>query len=573
MAKQRLVEIVLKGKDESKQAFASVQSSLDGTSGAVESLPGPLGQAQGAFDKLKESMGSTAGKQALLVAGGVALVAGLAKAAQSAYAFAASQAVVGDEFDKMFQRTGIAVETLSEYDFAIRRGGGSTADLETAVRRLARSMGDAQDGIKEAVDAFADLGISTADLVGPDGQLLDISVVMPMIADGLQKVQSQASRMDIAQAILGRGGTRLLPALQQGRAGLQALNDDLQRFGGTMSGEFATASAAFVDAQTNFSTAWQRLKEQVSEPLIVSGAEVINDIAEFLASASGAVLGESKQFETAAESIDEYATALTEATAARSVFAGASIGTFTADDTVEMISALRDVGISAKEAKELVEQLIAAQSRPIQRPDEERQRTLASFDEVVTRRVRTIYEDDAVDVGVKFSDADLSVLAAKRAELMAAIDTTWTVKTDERWLDSATDQLNALRANAEGGINLELTTDPDFLSALDQGYTLVDEMTGGVGRLREGWEQADTAASDFGRVVSDLGPIAGDIGYAFGNAFREITEKGEIAAADLVRMFTEAARQIAIQLAMATGDPFAMLAAGAAGGSSDPIPG
>ncbi|RLA17024.1 MAG: hypothetical protein DRQ62_15395, partial [Gammaproteobacteria bacterium] len=263
MAQRRLVELVLKGKDES----------------------------QGAFKSLEQSFMGVTGKQALFAAGALAVAAGMLKAGKAVYDFTAEMAALGDEMDKVHQRTGVAVETLSELDFAIQRGGGSSGDTEAAIRRLARSMGDATDNIKEAVDSFAMLGITTDQLVGPGGELVDISVVLPMIANGLQRISSQASRMDIAQALLGRGGTKLLPALQQGREGLKAMREELEKYGGPMSASFSAKSAEFVDAQLNIATATQRLKEALSEPFMTPFTNAVNTLAEAIADGANIAKG------------------------------------------------------------------------------------------------------------------------------------------------------------------------------------------------------------------------------------------------------------------------------------------
>ena len=145
---------------------------------------------------------------------------------------------------------------------------------------MARSMGDARDGIKEAADAFALLGITSDMLVGPSGNLIEIDQVLPMIANGLRDISSQADRMDVAQALLGRGGTKLLPALQKGEEGLRSMRMEMQRYGGAMSAGFSEASASFVDSTTNLQNATARLKEALSEPFMGPFTSAINTLAE-----------------------------------------------------------------------------------------------------------------------------------------------------------------------------------------------------------------------------------------------------------------------------------------------------
>lgn len=250
-------------------------------------------QSRGAVSSVTNGLGRVNDKITATVAkfGAVGIAAGvfaetIRRTSGALFQFVNAQAKVGDELDKMSARTGLAVEKLSEYQFLVERGGGTTADMETAVRRLARSMSDARDGVKESVDAWRRLGIQTSDLIDGSGSLRELDQILPMLADGLAQVGSQAERMDLIQAIAGRGGTKLLPALQDGREGLKAIRLELERIGGAASTSFATKSAKFADATTNLSTAASRLREIISEPMM----QPLTDAANGLASAVGAMV-------------------------------------------------------------------------------------------------------------------------------------------------------------------------------------------------------------------------------------------------------------------------------------------
>jgi len=268
MAKRRLVELVLQGKDETKAAFASADNSLKGLSGSAGGTAKSLGGLN--VSSLKAAAGVAAVGAAVVAAG------------KQLYSFVSDMAAAGDEMEKLGQRTGFAVEALSELRFLVERSGGSAADMETAVRRLAQSMGDVRDGVKEASEAFGRLGLTADDLVGDDGNLRDIEEVLPLIAEGLASIESQADRMDIAQALLGRGGTKLLPALQDGADGIREMREEMEKYGGAMTQGFADKSAEFVDAQTNLSTAASRLKEALSEPFLEPFTAAVNKLAEVM---------------------------------------------------------------------------------------------------------------------------------------------------------------------------------------------------------------------------------------------------------------------------------------------------
>jgi len=257
MSRQRLVEIAIKAKDESKGAFDSLQRSLDGGRG----------------------------RMALFAAGAAAVATAVVVATQKLYSFTAEMARLGDQMDKMSLRTGIAVEELSAFGFALQRGGGQIQDLETATRRLSRVLGDFQQGTDRATQAFARLGMRLGDVVGRGGQLRSMDELLPMIADGLRDIGSQAERMDIAQELFGRGGTALLPMLQEGAEGIAKMRREMERYGGTMTTEFASKSAEFADSQTNLATATQRLKEALAEPFLGPFTNAVNKLAETIGAA------------------------------------------------------------------------------------------------------------------------------------------------------------------------------------------------------------------------------------------------------------------------------------------------
>ena len=117
------------------------------------------------------------------------------------------------------------------------------------------------------------------EVVDINGNLRDADDVLRDVARGLSRISSQTERMDIAQAILGRGGTRLLPALQEGSLAIGELENRFSELGNTMSGEFALKSAALIDAQTDMTTAWGNLKTAIATPFLEPATAAIGSLA------------------------------------------------------------------------------------------------------------------------------------------------------------------------------------------------------------------------------------------------------------------------------------------------------
>lgn len=151
-------------------------------------------------------------------------------------------ASMGDEFNKMSARTGVSVETLSEWAYAATLGGSSADALENGLRKMQKTLLDARMGLSTAVDALNVLGISMSELesLSPEDQF-------KRIGDAISKIPDPSVRAGVAMEIFGRSGTALLPMLAKGAAGLEEVQKQARALGLTISTESAQAAADFTD--------------------------------------------------------------------------------------------------------------------------------------------------------------------------------------------------------------------------------------------------------------------------------------------------------------------------------------
>ena len=157
---------------------------------------------------------------------------------------------LGDELDKMSQRTGFAVESLGELKFAAEQSGSSIDTVEKAAKRMASTILDADMGLVSATDALDALGLKADDLKGrkPEEQF-------NILANALGGVEDASTKAALAQDIFGKSGTELLPLFNQGAEGMDALRQKARDLGIVMSGETAASAADFKDAQNELKTA------------------------------------------------------------------------------------------------------------------------------------------------------------------------------------------------------------------------------------------------------------------------------------------------------------------------------
>src|SRR5690606_38248211 len=158
------------------------------------------------------------------------------------FALVSKTAEAGDEVQKMALRTGFSTEALSEYKHAAELSGTSLDSLERGVKRMQRTLLDAEKGSKSATDSLDALGLSIKDLQGlsPEEQF-------DKLAMSIASVEDPTRRAALAQEVFGRAGTELLPMLDAGAEGIAEMRQEARDLGIVFDQEAADAAAQFND--------------------------------------------------------------------------------------------------------------------------------------------------------------------------------------------------------------------------------------------------------------------------------------------------------------------------------------
>ncbi len=166
-------------------------------------------------------------------------IAGLAILGKSALDFAA----FGAELQHASERTGATVEALSALSFAAHQSGASFEDLEVGIKKMQKTLGEAELGSAEAQKALGKLGVTMGELKGktPDEQLI-------RLADGAAGLANDALRTDAAMAVFGRGGAALIPLLRQGADGIRQMKQEAEDLGVVMSSQSAQDATRMTEA-------------------------------------------------------------------------------------------------------------------------------------------------------------------------------------------------------------------------------------------------------------------------------------------------------------------------------------
>ena len=194
------------------------------------------------------------------IAAGAAAVGGIAAFAKSSIS---AFAQAGDEVQKMSLRVGFSTEALSELKHAAELSGTSLGSLENGVKRMQRTILDAENGLSTAVDAFEMLGVEMADVESksPEEQF---TLLSNALADG----EDASRRSALAQQVFGRAGTQLLPMLAAGKDGLAAMRQEAHDLGMVFDQDAANSAAEYNDSLTRLQGAFQGIQFAVGEALI-----------------------------------------------------------------------------------------------------------------------------------------------------------------------------------------------------------------------------------------------------------------------------------------------------------------
>jgi len=163
---------------------------------------------------------------------------------------------LADSFNKLSQKTGVAVESLSRLNYAAGLSDVSTEALSTGLKKLNLNISAAANGSAEQATLFKSLGISVKDVAG---NVVSADKVLSQLADRFAESGDNADKTAIAVAALGKSGADLIPFLNAGSKGLGEMGDEAQKLGIVLGSDFAKSAEEFNDNIAKISLASQGL--------------------------------------------------------------------------------------------------------------------------------------------------------------------------------------------------------------------------------------------------------------------------------------------------------------------------
>jgi len=203
-------------------------------------------KTKAAFDKVTKGL-KTVGGAAAGVTKGVAGIGIAAGATATALAFMVDKSFQAvDAIGKTATQTGIATDTLQAFHLAARESGTTIEGANTALIKFARSIGDAERGLKTQADIFKDIGV---ELRTTDGRMRSFDAILEDTAKGIMELGSQSERASALANLFGRQGVILTGAITDlSENGIKKFIDRAKQLGIVLSEKVIRRTEEFNDA-------------------------------------------------------------------------------------------------------------------------------------------------------------------------------------------------------------------------------------------------------------------------------------------------------------------------------------
>lgn len=177
---------------------------------------------------------------------GAGLAAGAAAGGAALFGLTKNAADTGDRVDKLSQKIGLSRQGFQEWDYILSQNGMSIESLQGGMKKMNKMMDDAKSGSKSATEAFSRVGISIDDIKNASPE-----EAFEMTVKALQEMPDGAEKAALANELLGRSGSELMPLLNGSAESVEELKKQAHEMGIVLSDDAIDATVLFTDTLDN----------------------------------------------------------------------------------------------------------------------------------------------------------------------------------------------------------------------------------------------------------------------------------------------------------------------------------
>jgi len=175
---------------------------------------------------------------------GAAVVTGTAAAGAAIAGIATSSASAADEVDKMSAKIGLSKQGYQEWAYVLGQNGMDISSLQMGMKTLVSQMDGAANGTESSVAMFEKLGVSIYDSAGA---MKDQETMFREVTLALASMENGTEKAALANDLLGRSGSEMMPMLNNGAEGIVDLTNRAHELGLIMSDEAVNAGVVLGD--------------------------------------------------------------------------------------------------------------------------------------------------------------------------------------------------------------------------------------------------------------------------------------------------------------------------------------
>lgn len=143
---------------------------------------------------------------------------------------------VGDNLAVLSEKTGIAVNVLTQFQNAAKQSNVPVEALEKTLKKFNQNLGDPNNS--KFKDTLRDIGVSARDA---NGNLKGSDVVLKQVSDKFASMKDGPQKAAAAVALFGKSGSDIIPILNMG-------SEEIENWGLKMANEFPERARKFNDA-------------------------------------------------------------------------------------------------------------------------------------------------------------------------------------------------------------------------------------------------------------------------------------------------------------------------------------
>lgn len=178
---------------------------------------------------------------------------------------------MGGKIAEVSAKTGASASDITALGYAADQSESSFEALASGLIKMNKNIGELKNGSKSAKEAFGKIGVSLKDLDG-----LDTTESFFLLAKGIRLLGEETLQTEAAMDLFGKGGTELLPLLQQESEAISRLMQSAHALGISLSTEEVRAANEFGDS---LSTIWQQVKKLI----FVIGSQLAASLQVYIA--------------------------------------------------------------------------------------------------------------------------------------------------------------------------------------------------------------------------------------------------------------------------------------------------